>query len=216
MTDDLNPGFNQETASDSETTETSQNLSFSGAEGTDAMVGQGSVPVDKPGAGETVQITAESGQTYVLNFDPSEAQTLVEGDNLVLLFADGSKIVFVNLVELAQQDDGPSLVHEGADMIPLLVAQGLIPGATEDFVLTAPGANEVITLTAALGQNFVINFDPAAAQITVDGDDLVLVFANGGRIVIEGLNKLAGDPDAPTFDIDGNGIPALTLRKSVV
>ncbi len=58
--------------------------------------------IDRPGPGETVDISSEPGQTQVLDFDPSEASLMVEGDHLILVFENGSRIVFEQPVELVQ------------------------------------------------------------------------------------------------------------------
>ncbi|NIS29796.1 MAG: hypothetical protein GWN07_06300, partial [Actinobacteria bacterium] len=77
--------------------------------------------------------------------------------------------------------------------------------------LGRPEPGEVVVLSAEAGQRYIVNFDPAAAQVTVEGDNLVLLFADGGRIVIQGLGELAGAPDAPTFSIAGTEIAGGTL-----
>ncbi|MEE8189588.1 MAG: hypothetical protein V3T80_10300, partial [Kiloniellales bacterium] len=214
MTEDLTRGVAEENGSG---TEISENASFiEGAGGAETLTGQAGVVVERPAAGETLQIAAEAGESYVLNFDPSEAQAIVEGDNLILLFPDGSKIVFVDLVVLVQQEDGPSLQYAGEDLIATLAAQGVIPGVLDIFTLTEPDPGEILTITAALGQRFIINFDPSAAQIQVVDGNLVLVFANGGRIVIEGLGNLVDQENAPTFEIAGTEIPGGTLFAQAV
>ncbi len=96
---------------------------FTGAEGAEPLIGQASILVGRPAPGESVEISAEPGQTYVLDFDPSQARALVEGDNLILVFEDGSQIVFENLVNLAQLEDGPSIQYADMDIIALLHAQ---------------------------------------------------------------------------------------------
>jgi len=222
MTDDLSRGFSTDSDTAAHTNGAAESGpgiggdAFTGAVGDDSLSGQAQIEVGKPAAGETVQIDAQPGQTYVLDFDPAEAQALVQGDNLVLIFPDGAQIVFENLVALVQQEDGPSLLVAGTDLIPLLVAQGIIPGVHEGFELNQPDPGETIVVTAEAGQRYIINFDPALAQVQVDGDDLVLVFANGGRIVIQDLGTLAGGPGEPVFDIAGNEVPGGTLFGQAV
>ena len=67
-----------------------------------------------------------------------------------------------------------------------------------------PAAGQTATYDAQPGETFVINFDAASAVATVEGDNLVLTLADGGRIVFTG----GADPDlaqdgAPMFEIDG-------------
>ena len=187
-----------------------------GAAGVEQLIGQASVTVGRPAAGEIVEISAEPGSTYVLDFDPSQARALVEGDNLILVFQDGAQIVFENLVNLAQLEDGPGLQYAGEDMIALLQAQGIIPGVLEGFELLQPDPGQIILIQAELGQRFIINFDPALAQISVNGDDLVMTFPGGGQIVIAGLGALADDPNGPVFSIAGADIPGGTLIGTAV
>ena len=174
---------------------------FTGAEGAEQLIGQAGILVGRPAPGESVEISAEPGQTYVLDFDPSQARALVEGDNLILVFEDGGHIVFENLVNLAQLENSPSIQYAGADIIALLQAQGIIPGVFDSFDL----------IQAELGQRFTITFDPAIAQISVDGDNLVMTFPGGGQIVIVGLGSLTDQLDAPLFSIAGAEIPGGTL-----
>ena len=217
MTEDLTRGNTEDTGAElanSEPGAASQGVT--GAEGAEQLIGQASVTIGRPAAGEIVQISAEPGSTYVLDFDPSQARAVVEGDNLILVFEDGGQIVFENLVSLAQLEGGPSLQYAGEDIIALLQAQGIIPGVLEGFELTQPDPGQIILIQAELGQRFIINFDPALAQISVDGDNLVMTFPNGGQIIIAGLGALADDPNGPVFSIAGADIPGGTLIGTAV
>ncbi len=217
MTEDLTRGDTEDAGAElanSEPGAASQGVT--GAEGAEQLIGQASVVVGRPAAGDIVEISAEPGETYVLDFDPSQARALVEGDNLILVFEDGAQIVFENLVNLAQLENGPSLQYAGEDMIALLQAQGIIPGVLEGIELLQPEPGQIIEIQAALGLRFIINFDPAIAVVTVDGDNLVMTFPNGGQIVIAGLGGLADDPNAPVFNIAGADIPAATLLQTTI
>ncbi|MCH9013679.1 MAG: hypothetical protein IIA68_11595, partial [Proteobacteria bacterium] len=194
----------------------STGASFTGTEGGEQLIGQASILVARPEPGQTVQISAEPGQTYVLDFDPSQARALVDGDNLILVFEDGAQIVFEDLVNLVQLENAPGLQYAGQDMIALLQAQGVIPGVLEGFELIEPEPGQIIIIQAGLGQRFIINFDPAAAQVSVEGDNLVMTFANGGQIVIQGLGGLITEPGAPTFSIAGVEIEAATLFSQAI
>jgi hypothetical protein len=191
-----------------EQSETSTKTGVTGSEGAEQLVGQAGAPIDRPGPGETVEIATEMGATYVLNFDPSEARVLVEGDDLILLFDDGSRIVFENLVTVAQLEDGPSLQYAGEDLIPLLLAQGAIPGVEGNFELIQPESGEIVTIIAGLGQRYNINFDPAVAQVQVDGNNPSLLFPDGGQIVFVDLGIVGQQDGAPIFEIAGTEIPS--------
>ncbi len=99
MTEELARGSAEMTGTD---VETSENVGFTGGRPSQNLLRHAGNLIDRPGPGETVDLSAELGQTQVLNFDPSEASLLVEGDYLILVFEDGSRIVFENPVELIQ------------------------------------------------------------------------------------------------------------------
>ncbi len=82
--------------------ETSENVGFIGDQSPEDFLGQAGNLIDRPGPGETVDISSEPGQTQVLDFDPSEVNLLVEGDHLILVFENGSRIAFEQPVELVQ------------------------------------------------------------------------------------------------------------------
>ncbi len=103
MNEELTGGGAEVTGTD---VETSEDVGFTGGQPPQNLLGQAGNLIDRPGPGETVDISAELGQTQVLNFDPSEASLLVEGDYLILVFEDGSRIVFEHPVELVQLGKG--------------------------------------------------------------------------------------------------------------
>ena len=82
--------------------ETSEIVGFNGGQTPQNFLGQVDNLIDRPDPGETVDISSEPRRTQVLDFDPSEANLLVEGDHLILVFEDGSRIVFEQPVELVQ------------------------------------------------------------------------------------------------------------------
>ena len=123
MTEDLNRGVSEDTSAEvegaegaSSTGEMSTGASFTGTEGSQQLIGQASVVVARPGAGQTVQISAELGQTYVIDFDPAAAQVSVEGDNLVMTFADGGRIVIQGLGSLTTEPGAPTFSIAGTEI----------------------------------------------------------------------------------------------------
>ncbi len=82
--------------------ETSEIMGFNGGQTPQNFLGQVDNLIDRPGPGETVDISSKSGPTQVLDFDPSEASLLVEGEHLILVFENGSRIVFKQPIELVQ------------------------------------------------------------------------------------------------------------------
>ncbi len=71
-----------------------------------------------------------------------------------------------------------------------------------DLLAAAEAANGGQPILLASGASFSFDFDPEG--------DLVLVFANGGRIVIQDLGNLADQENAPSFEIAGTEIPGGT------
>src|SRR3546814_6450022 len=100
MTDDLTRGYEGQDANVTESAETvasetgaqatQPGTPMAGAEGAAAMVGQAgeTVVVTRPAPGQTVEIQAAAGQTYVLSFPPGQAHVQVQGENFILGFDD--------------------------------------------------------------------------------------------------------------------------------
>ena len=59
------------------------------------------------------------------------------------------------------------------------------PGAV--IAVDAPRPGETAFIKVRAGQSVQIKFDPAEAQVSLDKTDLLLEFANGGRVVLQGL-----------------------------
>ena len=114
MTDDLTRGYEGQ---DDNVTESAEAMtSETGSESSVAMVGQAgeAIVVNRPAPGQTVEIQAAAGQTYVLNFAPGDAQVQVDGDNFVLAFDDNgdgtpdSRIVFLDMADAAESGNPPT------------------------------------------------------------------------------------------------------------
>ena len=107
------------------------------------------------------------------------------------------------------QDTGGAAVSgaEGADSL-----QGQAGGIPVD----RPGPGEVIEVAAAPGQTYVLNFDPAIVEIRVVGNDLVLIFPDGGQIVLLGLGGIGPGDSPPIFEIAGEAIPGDALFAQAV
>lgn len=71
-----------------------------------------------PQAGQTTEISLKNGQTYVLGFDPASAsKTTIENGNLVLEFADGSKVIIDGYEQAINASDAPTLVLANGTVI---------------------------------------------------------------------------------------------------
>ncbi|MGF1611578.1 MAG: Ig-like domain-containing protein, partial [Kiloniellales bacterium] len=108
--------------------ETEDAAEAEGRQPTEAQPGQADaaqeVPVSRPAAGETAVIEAAPAARYVIAFDPNEAQVQIDGNDFILLFGDGGRIVFANLVLLASSEQPPSLLVGGTTIGGnLIVAQ---------------------------------------------------------------------------------------------
>ena len=99
MNEDLTRFGAEVTGTDIETAET---VGFTGGQTPQNFLGQVDKLIDRPCPGATVEISSEPGRTQILDFDPSEANLLVESDHLILVFENGSRIAFEQPVELVQ------------------------------------------------------------------------------------------------------------------
>jgi hypothetical protein len=98
-----------------------------------------------------------------------------------------------------QSDATDRQTTHGGQVAPIQLAQASIS-------VGQPAAGEEVVFQAAAGQRYTIDFNPDAARAAVQGDDLVLIFANGGRVVFQGMGEFAGDADAPVFEVAGQPI----------
>ena len=53
--------------------------------------------------------------------------------------------------------------------------------------LTAPGPNQTVTVQVQAGEQIPVAFNPADALVSLQGGNLVLTFADGGKIILEGF-----------------------------
>ncbi|MEE8535672.1 MAG: hypothetical protein V3S45_06460, partial [Kiloniellales bacterium] len=116
----------------------------SGAEGSETLIGQAATVVNQPAAGETVTIQVLPGLRIILNFDPALAQVEIDGDDFILVFnagtADEARLVFHDLVLLAQGDDPPILQVAGVAIgSDVLVGQAIALAGQQPDLETAAG-----------------------------------------------------------------------------
>src|SRR3546814_18898444 len=87
--------------------------------GTEKVLGQAgeAVVVERPAPGQSIEIQATAGQTYVLNFSPEQAQVQVQDGHFILAFDDAgdgvgeSRVVFLHMV--TQVEAGRSEASRG-------------------------------------------------------------------------------------------------------
>ncbi|MFQ5775684.1 MAG: hypothetical protein ACE5GS_14275, partial [Kiloniellaceae bacterium] len=168
MTEDLGRGSD---AREDTERETSDSDILSGAEGAEALVGQAEILVAQPGPGEAITIAAEAGQRYVIDFDPEAAQVRVAGDDLILIFPDGGRIVFADLGQAVQAADAPVFEIAGTP----------IPGAT------------LFAQAVAMSEAAPVTFETAAAPAGPIGTGETRYSDDTGQ-VIDLLNPLGVIP----------------------
>ncbi|TQV70862.1 DUF5801 repeats-in-toxin domain-containing protein [Denitrobaculum tricleocarpae] len=178
MTDDLSPRF-PETSADPD--ENSQTDVAYGGDSVD-VVGQAalaSVAVQQPAPGATQEYSNLVGRSFFLDFDPSAAEFLVEGNNVVLGFDnDGdnvidSRIVFLNLVDSANGDAAPTF-QVGSVQIPVsqLIAQAQQLSAEGAPLETAAGTEAIGGGASNYGDNLGDLLSLLSAQGVIDGTAL--------------------------------------------
>ena len=67
--------------------------------------------------------------------------------------------------------------------------------------LTAPAPNQTVTVHVQAGEQIPVAFNPADAQVSLQGGNLVLTFADGGKIILEGFAMAA--PEVTIIFPDG-------------
>lgn len=208
MTENLGPR-------ESRNAETSENEVIAGTQGARSLIGQSGVLAARPGPGETVQIAAEPGQTYILDFVPSDAEVVIEGDHFVLVFADGGRLVFLNLVTLAQSDNPPILevagVPIGADVLisrTLALADPEAPLGVEATLETAAGPGGLGTGATQYSDNLGDVIDLLVAQGVIPP-----VFLQFGLIDLEPTTVEGEDEDGDADVVAAVGPPGEPVEE---
>ena len=142
--------------------------------------------MQRPAPGATQEYSNLAGKSFLLDFDASTAQFLVEGNNVVLGFDDDgdnivdSRVVFLDMVDAAEGDEAPAfLIGEAEIPIAQLLAQADQLSGNGLTIETAAGAEAVGGGGSTYGDNL--------------GDLLNLLLAQG---VIDGTALAFGVPDA--------------------
>src|SRR3546814_12660075 len=77
------------------------------------------VVVERPAPGQSIEIQATAGQTYVLNFSPEQAQVQVQDGHFILAFDDDgdgvgdSRVVFLDMVSQVEAGGAPTFEVAG-------------------------------------------------------------------------------------------------------
>lgn len=101
------------------------------------------IPVDRPPAGTTVELVAQTGTVYVFNFDSNEAELNLDGSDFVLQFADGARLLFKDLLSVSQSDEPPDFRIDGSEisttelhevLLQMGFSESLGPGDGQEFL----------------------------------------------------------------------------------
>src|SRR5690606_10319225 len=196
-----------------------------GAEGTAVALGQAgeTVTVTRPAPGQTVEIQAVAGQTYVLSFPPGDAQVQIQGDNFVLAFDDhgdgtpDSQVVFLNLVSAAEAGEAPTFQIAGVDIgSEVLLGQALALAGEGEVPLddVAAGPDGLGSGASAYSDNLGSILDLLVAQGVIpptvlefrlieleDRIDILAEAEENPMLINEiGVNVLMTIPDLPGGD----------------
>ena len=130
------------------------------------------IAVSRPAAGEQLNIVAEPGQRYIIDFDPTEAQVEIQGNNFVLLFEDGGQVVFQNLVGLAEAGNAPVLRVQGVDIGgDVILGQAVALSAEQPTLETAAGETDAGEGPQGSGENrYSDNFGDLIALLNAQPD----------------------------------------------
>ena len=173
MTDDLTRGY--EGQDDSVTESADASVTENGSESSQVVVGQAAAPVvvNRPAPGQTVEIQAEAGQNYVLNFPPGDAQVRVQGENFILAFDDDgdgttdSRIVFLDMLTVADSGETPTFQVGAAEIgADILIGQAVALAGSDEIPLddVAAGPGGLGTGATAYDDNLGSLIDLLVAQ----------------------------------------------------
>ncbi|WP_282606529.1 DUF5801 repeats-in-toxin domain-containing protein [Pelagibius sp. Alg239-R121] len=187
MTDDLSQGFD-ETSTDVD--ENSDSDAVFSSEAID-LVGQSTpsrgagVVVQRPAPGSTQEYSNLAGENFLLDFDPSAAQFLVEGQNVVLGFDDDgdnvidSRVVFLNMVDAASGENAPAFqIGEAEIPVAQLLSQAEQLSGDGTPLETAAGAEAVSGGGSTYGDNLGDLLNLLLAQGVIDGTALAFGVPN--------------------------------------
>jgi len=152
-------------------------------------------PVQAPAAGQTLTIPAESGQTIVLDFDPTAVQVAAVGGNLIMAFPNG---VSIRVEGFADGVPPPQFVDGNGSVLP---------GDALAAMLSGDGPNPIETAAGPQGTS-------SDGGGSVYDDDLGQVEASGLRalgVLFEDATSFAPlAPLAPPPSDDGGLFSSLT------
>ncbi len=109
-------------------------------------------------------------------------------------------------------DNERGIERDGSDNAGLIGGEdsAALIGQTA-IAVAQPAPGESLSIDAAAGQRYVIEFSPDAAQVRVRGNDLILEFADGGSITFANLGLVVDAADEPVFEVAGQPISSAVI-----
>lgn len=175
-----------------------------------------------------VNTTGSGTQAPTLNFTTADIKgmSLTSGGALVINKTDGSSVTIENFKDLSQQGakltlaDGQTI--DTQKLFDTLSATGPLAETANSFAipnvdvkvvtLGLPQAGQTTQVTLEPGQTYVLGFDPAAAQTSMEGGNLVISFADGAKLIISGFADVMGGSNPPVLTLaEGRVIDGIKL-----
>ncbi|AGH96938.1 T1SS-143 repeat domain-containing protein [Micavibrio aeruginosavorus] len=143
---------------------------------------------------------------------------------LVIKLTDGSSLQIENFKELSAQ--GAQIALADGEVIDTAKLLATLSGATnapandradgQAVIVAAPGAGKTVEITMADGTVYELSFDLDAQTTRVESNgDLVITFADGGVLVLQGYSDAVKGDNPPSLSLaDGtviNGVDVLTM-----
>ncbi|AEP08454.1 T1SS-143 repeat domain-containing protein [Micavibrio aeruginosavorus] len=143
---------------------------------------------------------------------------------LVIKLTDGSSLQIENFKELSAQ--GAQIALADGEVIDTAKLLATLSGATSTpandradgpaVIVAAPGAGKTVEITMADGTVYELSFDLDAQTTRVESNgDLVITFADGGVLVLQGYSDAVKGDNPPSLTLaDGtviNGVDVLTM-----
>ena len=83
--------------------------------------------------------------------------------------------------------DGDAAEVSETGIVSVESGDTVLLGQSGAIQIDKPMAGESLTVAVQLGESYVLNFDLSLAQVLQQGGDVVILFADGSQIVLEGL-----------------------------
>ena len=86
----------------------------------------------------------------------------------------------------------------------------------EHILLIRPSAGQIVVVHVGPGSKLEFTFDQAGVDVSKDGQDLVLIFNNGGILTLQGFyNHFDAEAEPPTMVVEGKELPGEAFLASL-